>query len=740
MSFTFFSLLKIGLPLLAVPLIIHLINLRRHRRVEWAAMQFLLESQKKNRKWIILQQLLLLLLRTAAVAAVVFMLAGPVLKSQWGKYFGSGSTHHVFLLDDSYSMSDQARDSSIFGRAKQVLSVVLEQSVLQAGEQQVTIVPFSEASQISSGAMPQVSQYVLNEESLSELQSNLNQRKCSESDASADQAIQAALNLPEAEVDESRIVYLVSDFRSGPWNANRQNEQLLSDLRAKCSQLRLVQCVEAERVNLAITSLLPEVGIRGAGVETWFEITVANYGDEPAVAVPVTVLQDDQKLPSVVFDEIPARGEASRRFRVSFASPGAHRLEASLERDAVTTDNTRHFACHVPAAFPVLIIDGSPAGDDGFYLSTALQPGGRTTSGWSLRVEPPTFLRRYEELSEFAAICLLDVARLDEPEVLALEEYVKAGGGLAVFLGTEVQRSFYNERLYRDGIGLLPAPIDVPSQLLSDALQTEPDLVVSEHPLFQIFSGQRNSFLPLVKVDFYYSTQTGWTPSDRGYAQVIARLRNGAPFVVEKQFGDGRVLMQLSKLSPKQTDLGTWTNLSRNPVFPIYANELVGLLSAGRRTVADIEVGEDLAFGLAEADYEPEFRSLPPKSTALESETFFPKIEEGMYEVDLGQSQASGVWEFQLLPRDQQPDKRLLAVNVASGEGDLEFLSREQLAQQLEGVDYEFSLASNMTVQKDQLAGFKLGDSLLYLLAIVLLLEQWIAYRASYHQRPGSRT
>ncbi len=32
---------------------IHLINLRRHRRIEWAAMDFLLESQKRNKKWIV---------------------------------------------------------------------------------------------------------------------------------------------------------------------------------------------------------------------------------------------------------------------------------------------------------------------------------------------------------------------------------------------------------------------------------------------------------------------------------------------------------------------------------------------------------------------------------------------------------------------------------------------------------------------------------------------------------------
>ena len=75
----------LGLPTLgvvALPVLIHLINMMRHRRLEWAAMEFLLVSQKKHRTWVILKQLLLLLLRMAAVAAVVLMVAQPRLHSQ----------------------------------------------------------------------------------------------------------------------------------------------------------------------------------------------------------------------------------------------------------------------------------------------------------------------------------------------------------------------------------------------------------------------------------------------------------------------------------------------------------------------------------------------------------------------------------------------------------------------------------------------------------------------------------
>ena len=85
---------------------------------------------------------------------------------------------------------------------------------------------------------------------------------------------------------------------------------------------------------------------------------------------------------------------------------GAHKLEANLPGDAIALDNKRYFACQLPEAYPVLIIDGSSAGDDGFYLQTALSPGGMQAGGWSPEIRPPSYLRRHEELSRFAAICL----------------------------------------------------------------------------------------------------------------------------------------------------------------------------------------------------------------------------------------------------------------------------------------------------------------------------------------------
>ena len=739
MSFLFQSLLTVGLPLVGVPLLIHLINLRRHRRIRWAAMEFLLESEKRNKKWILLRQFLLLLLRTSAVALVVLMLAGPVLRSQWGQIFGSGTTHHLILLDDSYSMADRWEQTSALDEAKRVIAALVDQAAQQPHGQKLTLLRFSQAKDLSAGALPDVDDRPLDQQLLDELEVMLGKMTVAESDAGPIEVLQAAARLPEADQDETRIIYLISDFRAPQWKEDAQLRQHLLQLRKNAQQMHLVGCVDHRRANLAITQLGPESGIRAAGVETWMELSVANYGEQPALAVVVRVEQDGHQLPSVQFDEIPAGEQATRRFRVTFAESGAHQLQAALETDTVKTDNRRYFACHVPSQFPVLLIDGSRGGDDGYYLRTALSPGGTSNSGWSPRTEPASFLRQHELLDQFAAICLLDLPRLDDSEVFALQEYVEGGGGLAIFVGPQTQPSFFNDRFYREGTGLAPVPLDVPTQLLRmDDLAT-PDVVVSKHPIFEIFSGQRNSFLSVAAVDFYYAIDPAWQPPEQGDTQVLAHLRNGAPFVVAKQFGAGRTVLQLSKLSPQQTELGRWNNWSLNPVFPVYANELVGYLSSTRRRHDAREAGQELGIELPAVDYEPEVAIRPPRALGGETITVYPKAENGTYRVDAPSETRSGVWQVDLQPRDGGQESRLLAFNVPTGEGELQFVDQVELQRRLEGVDYVFSLARDMTTNGSELAGFQLGDTMLYMLLVVLVFEQLLAYQASYHSPPAKK-
>jgi hypothetical protein len=763
MSFLFPTLLTIGLPLVAVPILIHLINLRRQQRIRWAAMQFLLESQKRNRRWILLKQLLLLLSRMAIVALVVLMLAHLILRNEWLSMLGRGTTHHLVLLDDSYSMSDRWNDTSALAEGKRAVQAIVDQAAQQSDRQVITLLRFSEAAQLSAGAQPKVFSESINDAFRSKLESLLASWESSQTDVGPADALKAIPRLPLSKNEESLVLYVVSDYRARQFSTATEVRKLLADLKEKeqVAQIHLVRCVRESRQNLAITSLVPESGVRAAGVEMWMRVTVANYGDAPARGVTVQLEQDGDALPALVLDDIPPRNELSHKFRVQFAGVGGHSLTASLAPDAVELDNRRYFACDLPAARPVLIIDGSKDGRGGHQLSLALAPGGNIPTGWQPHVETPASLVDAEKLNQQAAVFLLDVPRLADDELASLENYVRNGGGVAFFVGPDTDRSFYNDRLYRDAAGLFPAPLKLPTQLLER--DDTPDLQITEHPLLQVLGGRRNSLLPGIMVNYFYALQEDWQPPTDGSINVIARLRNNQPLIIEKRFGKGRVITQLTKLSSGDTPLGKWSNWSLNPAFPVLANELTSYLGAARHIDPLYNIGDDLTVVVQDGKYDPHVRfTLPPRTTTTTStgEVASPAgpstikratglrpevvldatVADNQLTAKLEHVTISGVYEAQLQPTTGPIERREFAVNVPIGEGDLALTATPEIAKQLAGIDYRMHDAKDMALNSQQLAGFQMSDALLAALIIMLLVEQLLAYMASYHLAPLKRS
>src|ERR1700755_3366344 len=93
------------------PIIIHLINRMRFKRVRWAAMEFLLKAQKRNRRRLIIEQMLLLLLRCLLVALAGLLVLRFVRFSF--SDFGGKQNVHIVLLDDTLSMSDTWKENGV---------------------------------------------------------------------------------------------------------------------------------------------------------------------------------------------------------------------------------------------------------------------------------------------------------------------------------------------------------------------------------------------------------------------------------------------------------------------------------------------------------------------------------------------------------------------------------------------------------------------------------------------------
>ena len=462
------------------------------------------------------------------------------------------------------------------------------------------------------------------------------------------------------------------------------------------------------------------------------EVTIHNYGATPATNVSVRLEEQGTQRPAIEIDKIDPGRSATRQFEVRAQTAGQRRISAYLPADPVMVDNSRHTVIDFPTGVPVLIIDGGlKAGtlrdSDGLFLESALAPPGPVPTGLRPQVEPPRFLDDHP-LDEFEAIYVCNVDRLPLDAVDKLTKFVEAGGGVAFFVGDQSRADFLNQ-LYADGKGLFPAPLEAPVPLLVDQSAKQPDLQITDHPIFRIFSGENNPFIKMVNIEKYFAVKKGWKPPEGSATTVIAGVRNGAPLVIDKKMGDGRVLAFLTTAGPR------WNNWGRdNPSYVVAMQELQNYLAAGKQTDPSRQVGVPLEIAVDTQKYQPQVEFLTPaEGTADKIVVKAEPQDSGPAKATLNDTDASGIYEVQLTGNDNTQEVIDVAYNVDAAEGDLNIVTQEQLAAELSDVAYEYHRAGDLYFDSKDMQGFNLSESLLYVLIALLVGEQLLAYSASYH-------
>ncbi len=730
-SFLYPLPIAVAAGLVSLPIIIHLINLMRHRKIRWAAMEFLLESQKRNRTWVMLKQLLLLLLRIAAIAAAVLIVAQPILQNKLGALFGGSKLHHIVLLDDSYSMSDHWADTSAFDEAKALILRLASQAAQQPGRQEFTLLRFSQAGQ-AGGTHADISRRTIDPEFQKYVEQALAAIHVSQLAVGPAEALKAASQMIGDKGEASNVVYLVSDYRAKDWTSATALRKELQKLNDQGAQIQTIDCVDTAHANLGIVSLRPVGGTRAVGVPLQMEITVRNYGPTPVSNLSIRLEEQGVPRPAIEIDKIEPGRSVTRQFEIRALNAGERQVTAYLPADAILADNVRHAVVDFPNGVPVLIIDGATRASaartgDGYFLESAMLQPGPVPTGLRPRVEAPRFLEEHA-LDDFHAIYLCNIERLPQSVVEKLTKYVENGGGLAFFTGDQSRADFLNQ-LYADGEGLFPAPLESPIPLLVDQMAKSPDLIVGDHPIFHVFAGENNPFIRMVNIEKYFAVQKNWKPQEGSSTKILARLRNGAPLAIEKKIGAGHVVAFLTTAAPQ------WNNWARdNPSYVITMLELESYLSSTRQADLSRLVGTPLEIPVDTQKYSEQVQFVTPAEGTADRIVIKAEPIQGSSPIaKFDNTATSGVYEVVLTQSDNTESLLAFAYNVDPAEGDLAIVSEQQLAAELPDVAYEFHRAADLYFDSKELQGFNLSENILYLLVFLLIGEQLLAYSASYH-------
>ena len=188
-----------------------------------------------------------------------------------------------------------------------------------------------------------------------------------------------------------------------------------------------------------------------------------NFGAHRADGVRARLTADGRLGPEEPFD-LPPGEDVPAVFRQQFTTPGDHLVEVSIDDDPLALDNHRWLVVPVRESLNVLLVDGhfksEPYQAETDYLAQALVPE-RGVAG-AAPADPGRGRLRVAALAvaswpPYDVVVLCNVAQFSQPEVTALDDFLKQGGGVVIFGGDQVVADNYNRLLYDDGKGLLPA-------------------------------------------------------------------------------------------------------------------------------------------------------------------------------------------------------------------------------------------------------------------------------------------
>ncbi len=507
-----------------VPLVLHLINRTRAKRVPFTALRFIEQSLAQQSIKYRLRELLLMALRIAMLVFLALLLSRPFLRSTTFSFAQKVQSTAVLVLDDTLSMSYREGDRTLWERSREEALKFLD--TLNDGSR-VSFYPVSEEPAPLTPDLERVRRAI---------------REWTPGGRAAQciPALARAAKVLEGVKTGNREILLFTDLTRVSWEGLGQAGIRLHAETA----LYVVDVGESRDRNGAVQSVSVETSGQ-ARVHVPIQVrAVVRGGEEPmerGIDLIVggkrvdsrRVKLDKYQLSTVTFSYAPEAGGLLQ---------GAVRF---AEGDPLPLDDERFFTVPVRDAVRALLA-GDGKGD--LFLKQALSPDGLSKRS-PVAIEPahPVELET-RDLSQVDLVILSNVRSLAAASWQRLREFVRGGGGLLVFGGEEVDPSGYTPAASQ---GVLPLTVQGRK---SEPAKSSLEIADPTHAVFAPFSGGMNGDLSIRA----FRTWLVMEPLPEPDSRVLARFKGSSPAIVEREIGSGRVLVFASSADPSWNDLPSY--------------------------------------------------------------------------------------------------------------------------------------------------------------------------------------
>ncbi len=699
-----------ALALGAIPILIHLIRQRRIRVIEWAAWEFLLQSQRRNRRRLRLEQLFLLLLRITIVCLVVLALSRPVLSTIGLPLLASQPRIHVLIaLDNSLSMGYRMGGVSDFDRAKRVAETLLARAVKQGDSVSLVLISGRSESVFKEPTFD-----------LAKVRQRIRSARLNDFETDYGKAAAFCARILNGVRSPNREIYWITDSqRTGLPETGAVAARAFWKELTTAGRLTWIDVSSTSRDNLSVDAPIVSRELVTPRSPVRIEAQVHNYGAAAKnnLLVNLTV---DGKPAGAARVNLPPHGHAIAQFGYLFEKPGVHTGTVQLgQPDQLEGDNSSSFALKVRDKLSLLLVNPTPsvdpAKDEAFYLATALAPGGSSGSSTST-IQPLVHSGMHlssVDLRAFDGVVITGLASIEPPDRRALEEYVRNGGGLLIFPSPGADPVRINAAL-GGSESLLPVMLG-PRHIMSEENAAALNPASISNPA--LASLRDTSELDLGSARFMVTFDVNPPPNDDSII-IICRFTGGQPALIERRFGQGRVILAAT------TAGATGTDLPYKPVYVPLVHQLAAYLAAGPASLRNLDVGQPI---VARFDVRAAGKPVTistPSGAAVSGNSVLGA--QGLV-VTLTSTPDSGIYRAHI---PGEPDQAF-AVNSIPPESDLSTALETQVREYTGPVKFQYAHGSEdvETIVRRSRHGTEIWKSLIVAVLPLLFLEAFLAQR-----------
>ena len=551
-------LVLFGLLAAGIPILLHLLNLRKLRTIEFSTLSFLKELQKSSIRRLKLRQLLLLILRTMLILLIVLAFARPTLR---GSLIGSIGNHArttaVFIVDDSYSMTVTDEQGELLRQAKQAAT---NAALLFKEGDEIFLVTLSGLSDQGTPNENAFRDFRL-------LQKGIDRLKPSAKRRSLEEGLRVAARMLATARNFNKEIFVFSDFQHGVLRNEIVESASRERLFAPEVRFFFVPFGRRELQNFGFESVTIPSSIFERDKPFTVQARIGNYSSRDVQDHVVSVFLNGTRVAERSVD-IRKNSVIPVEFSVAANTTGYIEGFVETEDDDFQYDNRRYFVLKIPERIRALLVGG----ESELRFPRLALTARATASASALVIDEatPEHLSSVD-IKRADVIVLCTSTGFSASQVAELAAFVRSGGGLALFPGTQIDPASFNT-LMAAGFSIPSlSGIDRSAKPASEAdSYVEFGKVELQHPLFEGMFEAKNdqsrkgtstgSPSAAVRVEsprIRISARFVLTPR----SNPIITLANGAPFLSEQQLGTGRILVFAV---PPTTD---WSDLPLKGIF-----------------------------------------------------------------------------------------------------------------------------------------------------------------------------